>query len=190
MTGEKRSTADNRVVYRLVNVGVILTAVAATLVSWQGLVFVGRWAELPERMLWLMPLMIDLPIVVFTLGGLARRSRGETYWLFSLAGYGLTLVSATANFLHVVSIRGLSSLEGVAGSFLAALAPILVLLTTEALGALLAKPSKVTADSEAAAATVDALTEALERARTTIADSRQEVAELEKYRDNFGRGPA
>ncbi|KAB1661647.1 DUF2637 domain-containing protein [Pseudoclavibacter sp. CFCC 13796] len=190
MNAEKRSTADNRFVYRMVNVGVILTAVAATLVSWQGLVFVGRWAELPERMLWLMPLMIDLPIVVFTLGGLARRSRGESYWLFSLAGYGLTMVSAIANFLHVVSIRGLGSLEGVAGSFLAALAPVLVLLTTEALGALLAKPSAAAADTESAAATVDALTAALERAGTALTASRQEIIELEKYRDNFGRGHA
>lgn len=191
---EKRTSADNRVVYRLVNAGVVLTALAAALVSWNGLVFVGAWAELPAGLTWLMPLMIDLPIIVFTLGGLARRSRGESHWLFSLAGYALTSVSAAANFLHVVSVRGLGTLEGVVGSCLSSMAPVLVLLTTEAMGALLARPGT---DPAEAGVALDDLGEAVGRARERIdelderlAASRVEVEELEPYRDHFGRAVA
>ncbi|WP_028245478.1 DUF2637 domain-containing protein [Pseudoclavibacter soli] len=183
---EIRSSADNRLVYRLVNVGVVLTALAATLVSWNGLTFVGVWAELPGGMLWLMPLMIDLPIVVFTMGGLARRSRAESYWLFSLAGYALTVVSAAANFLHVVSIRGLDTLEGVVGSCLSAMAPVLVLLTTEALGALLAKPQRAP-DAEQVAGSVDELTRALAAAHAEVVNSQSAQAESERYREHAAR---
>ncbi|MEV5068885.1 DUF2637 domain-containing protein [Microbacterium sp. LMI12-1-1.1] len=135
-----RFNADAIGIYRAVNVGVLLSALAAVLISWNGLAYVGQWVLLPPFMTWLVPVMIDVPIVVFTLATLARRSRGESTFFLALAAYVLTATSAGANFLHVAAERPLNTIEGAVGASIAALAPMLVLLTTEALGTLITKP--------------------------------------------------
>ncbi|MDF2695264.1 MAG: hypothetical protein K0S65_3647 [Labilithrix sp.] len=135
-----RFNADHIGIYRAVNLGVLISALAAVLISWNGLAYVGQWLLLPPHFTWLVPVMIDVPIVVFTLATLSRRSRGESIWLLNFAAYLLTSISALANFLHVAAERPLNTIEGAVGSSLAALAPMLVLLTTEALGTLITKP--------------------------------------------------
>lgn len=137
-----RFNPDNIWLYRAVNVGVVLTALAAVLISWQGLVYVASWMELQGPWRALVPIMIDLPIVVFTLATLSKKGRGEAYILLALVAYLLTAVSAAANFLHVTAVRPLDTMEGWVGAILAALAPMLVLLTTEALGTLITKPPR------------------------------------------------
>ena len=137
-----RWNADTITLYRAVNIGVVATAFAAVLISWQGLVYVAAWMKLDGYWTWLLPLAIDLPIVVFTLATLARKARGEGVIFLSVIAYGMTAISSFANFLHVTDAGPVTSLQVGVGASLAALAPILVLLTTEALGLIATKPPR------------------------------------------------
>lgn len=145
-----RMNADALVLYRAVNAGVIIAAAAAIGVSWSGLYAVGAWLLLEPTWAWLVPVMIDVPIVVMTLGMLAKRSRGESLWLMSIAAYGLTAVSSAANFIHVAADErtDMTTVQGWLGSGVAGLAPMLVLLTTEVLGSLVTKPPRATKASK------------------------------------------
>ena len=145
-----RMNADALVLYRAVNAGVIIAAAAAIGVSWSGLYAVGAWLLLEPMWAWLVPVMIDVPIVVMTLGMLAKRSRGESLWLMSIAAYGLTAVSSAANFIHVAADErtDMTTVQGWLGSGVAGLAPMLVLLTTEVLGSLVTKPPRATKASK------------------------------------------
>jgi len=139
-----RFNGDNVWIYRAVNAGVVIVALAAVMASWQGLVAVAAWF-LPTAWTWVLPIALDVAIVVFTLGILPRKSRGESTWLLSLAAYALTSISAAANALHVI-LEPLpnveSDLQRYVGASLAALMPMLVLLTTEVLGMLITKPTR------------------------------------------------
>lgn len=159
-----RFNADHIGLYRAVNYGILVTAVAAVLVSWQGLSAAARWLLLPEFFTWLLPVMIDVPIVVFTLGILNRKARGEGTFLLAFGAYGLTLISASTNFFHVVvetptTQGGTTDIAALTpnllaehfqalpitawfGASLAGLAPLLVLLTTEVLGLMMTKPPR------------------------------------------------
>ena len=138
-----RFNADHIALYRAVNAGVIITALAAIAISWQGLTAVGSWF-LPIYAAWLLPIAVDVAIVVFTLATLSRRSRGESVGLLLLGAYGLTGVSAVANFGHVVlePRPDLQPLQLGIAATLAGLAPLLILLTTEVLGTLITKPPR------------------------------------------------
>lgn len=158
-----RINADSIILYRLVLAGVILTALAAFAVSWTGLLAVGGWF-LPTTIAWIVPVMIDLPIAVMTLGLLGRRSRGESVLLMSIAAYGLTAVSAAANLLHIAESMPLNTIRGGFSGFLAALAPMLVLLTSEILGALITKPPRAEReDLKAQVKSLEKANRALER---------------------------
>ncbi len=138
-----RINADHINLYWLIVAGIMATATAAIITSWNGLVYVAQWQQLAPEWRWVTPVMIDVAIVVFTLGALAKRSRGESLLLFQIGAYGLTAISSTANFLHTVAIGGLSSFEDYTGAGLNALAPLLILLTTEVLGSLITRPKRV-----------------------------------------------
>lgn len=138
-----RINADHIFLYWLIVAGILATAAAAIITSWNGLIFVAEWQGLAWEWRWVTPVMIDVAIVVFTLGSLAKKSRGEHVWLFLLGAYGLTAISSTANFLHTTALRGLDSYEDWTGALLNALAPLLILLTTEVLGALVTRPKRV-----------------------------------------------
>lgn len=154
-----RFNPDNVWIYRAVNAGVIIVALAAVMASWQGLVAVAAWF-LPAAWTWVLPIALDVAIVVFTLGILPRKGRGESIWMLSLAAYGLTAISAAANAMHVIleplpTIE--SDLQRYVGASLAALMPMLVLLTTEVLGMLITKPTRADrARDKLAAARVEA----------------------------------
>lgn len=144
-----RLNADHIALYRLVVAGVIVTALAAVAISWQGLTAVGSWF-LPPAFAWLLPVAIDVAIVVFTLATLSRRSRGETVALLLVGAYGLTAVSAAANAMHVFlePVDGLGKLQTIIAAVLAGLAPMLILLTTEVLGTLITKPPRAETPSK------------------------------------------
>lgn len=137
-----RINADHIWLYRLVVAGILVAAAAAVITSWNGLVFVAEWQGLPSELRPVTPVMIDVPIIVLTLGALAKRSRGESPALFLVLALALTGVSAAANFLHTVAQRGLDDYADWGGAILNALAPGLVLLTTEVLGSLVTRPKR------------------------------------------------
>jgi hypothetical protein len=149
-----RFNPDNIGLYRAVNAGVIITALAAIAISWQGLTAVGGWF-LPDYAAWLLPIAIDVAIVVFTLATLARRARGESIVLLLIGAYGLTGVSAAANASHVFlePNPALGHVEVIIAATLAGLAPLLILLTTEVLGTLITKPPRVDGSSKKLAET-------------------------------------
>lgn len=136
-----RINADNIWLYRFISIGVIAGALSAFATSWAGLLYVAEWQALAPEWTWLTPVMIDIPIVVLSLGALAKRSRGENHWWFLAFAIFLTLLSSAANFAHTVAVRGLNDYTDWIGASLNALAPAFVLLTTEVLGSLVTRPS-------------------------------------------------
>lgn len=138
-----RINADHIVLYRLIVAGILATAAAAIVTSWNGLIYVAAWQQLVPGLRWVTPVMIDVAIVVFTLGDLAKKSRGESAVLFIVGKYSLTAISSAANFAHTVSISGLGDFQAVTGACLNTIAPPLILLTTEVLGALITRPKRI-----------------------------------------------
>lgn len=164
-----RLNADHIALYHLSVWGTIFVAAAAVAISWNGLSAAAAWLLLPPHLTWLLPAALDVTIVVFTLATLARRSRGEGVALLLLGAYGLTAISAATNALHVwlesprdlttatnaanaanattptdlaaTDLAATATLEIYVGTALAALAPMLILLTTEVLGTIITKPS-------------------------------------------------
>ena len=139
---QARINADNIWLYRFISLGVIAGALSAFATSWTGLLYVAGWQALPNGWEWLTPVMIDIPIVVLSLGALAKRSRGENHWWFLIFAIFLTLLSSAANFAHTVSVNGLRDYTDWIGATLNGLAPAFVLLTTEVLGSLVTRPVK------------------------------------------------
>lgn len=139
-----RFNPDSILIYRAVNFGVIMVAIAAVVVSWNGLMAVASWMLMPPELAWIVPVMLDFVIVVFTIGILPRKARGESVFLLALGAYALTAISSAANFAHVVmeSPVGTPAFQVYAGAALAGLAPMLILLTTEVLALLITRPSK------------------------------------------------
>lgn len=135
-----RINADNIWLYRFIAIGVIAGALSAFATSWTGLLYVAGWQALPVGWEWLTPVMIDIPIVVLSLGALAKRSRGENQWWFLAFAIFLTALSSAANFAHTVSVNGLNDYTNWIGASLNGLAPAFVLLTTEVLGSLVTRP--------------------------------------------------
>lgn len=123
-------------------IGVVIVFTAALLTSWQGLVWVAAQQQLAPEWRWITPIMIDVPIVVMTVAGIVFRQRRDTTWLVNAGAVLLTAISSAANFLHTVSIAGLGTFEAWIGATINALAPWLVLLTTEVLGALITRPRR------------------------------------------------
>ena len=138
---QTRINADNIWLYRFIALGVIAGALAAFATSWAGLLYVAGWQALPTEWQWLTPVMIDIPIVVLSLGALAKRSRGENQWWFLAFAIFLTLLSSAANFAHTVAVAGLVDYTNWIGALLNGLAPAFVLLTTEVLGSLVTRPT-------------------------------------------------
>ncbi|CAB5219288.1 Protein of unknown function DUF2637 [uncultured Caudovirales phage] len=138
---QTRINADNIWLYRFIALGVVAGALAAFATSWAGLLYVAGWQALPAEWQWLTPVMIDIPIVVLSLGALAKRSRGENQWWFLAFAIFLTLLSSAANFAHTVAVAGLNDYTNWIGALLNGLAPAFVLLTTEVLGSLVTRPA-------------------------------------------------
>lgn len=143
---------DHIGMHRLILVGVIGTLLAAVLTSWNGLVFVARAQLLAEWLLWLTPVMIDVPLIVLTLARGALRKRGiRTRGL--LAGIvALTVFSSSANGLHTIAEGGFDSIPAVIGTLTNALSPWLILAMTEVLWLVVTRPMRPRARGKRAVA--------------------------------------
>lgn len=141
-----RINLDNIWIYRSVALIVVGCGLAAVAASWEGLMYVSSWLELPSYLRWILPVMIDLPIAGLALGALSLKSVGRPFTaaLFTATAIVFTAMSGAANFLHVVSIRGLDDYTDWTGALGKGLAPAITLVMTEALGALIAKQKTVT----------------------------------------------
>lgn len=122
--------------------------VAATLTSglagtsfaltFAALLDVAAWANVPARLAWAVPVMLDAAIVVYTLAVLVHRARREnaaTAWL-PLAGF--TTVSVVANAAHAGAVP--PAWQALIGTLVAGLAPVAVLLATHTLARLIVAP--------------------------------------------------
>lgn len=140
-----RINMDSIVVYRMVAAIVVLSALAAVIASWDGLLYVSAWLMLPAYLSWILPVMIDLPISGLALGALSLKSLGRpfTAGLFTATAIVFVALAGAANFLYVVSARGLDDFTDWTGAIAKGLAPAITLVMTEALGALIAKQKVV-----------------------------------------------
>jgi hypothetical protein len=109
----------------LVTLLVLAIGAGAFILSYDALLAVARQNGQPIDKAWIWPLLIDAPLVVFTLGLLVyqlMRERVRFWWLL-VAGY--TLATIAFNLAHAP--------ETVLGRVVAVVAPLGLFLTTEAL---------------------------------------------------------
>lgn len=124
----------------LIVAATLTTGLAGTsfALTFAALLDVAVWANVPARLAWAVPVMLDAAIVVYTLAVLvhrARRERAATAWL-SLAGF--TTVSVVANAAHAGAVP--PAWQAMIGTLVAGLAPVAVLLATHTLARLIVAP--------------------------------------------------
>lgn len=130
---------DNIRMHRTVVAGTIVSLSAAVAVSWSGLTFIAGWQLLPPMLLWLTPVMIDVPLIVLTLSRGALTKRGvQARWIlwFIIA---LTAFSSFANIAHTIDGQDATELSVRVGAATNGLAPWLILLLTEVLWLVITK---------------------------------------------------
>jgi len=79
-----RLNPDSRPVTWAAVLFAVVVAVAAFVWSWNALVEVGPWVGLPPSQSWVVPVVLDGAMIVFTLSALVQRARGNsarTEWL-------------------------------------------------------------------------------------------------------------
>lgn len=108
--------------------------------------------QVPEPIHFIVPIVIDLALVLFTLATLVRRSRNESTVFTNGATAFWTMVSVAANVLHVLVPAGAPA-DWIAGTYvgatLSALMPLAALGSSLVVESVLIEPA---AKSEAAAA--------------------------------------
>ncbi|MCR6706198.1 MAG: DUF2637 domain-containing protein [Cellulomonas sp.] len=130
----KLNADSGTLVYSVV---VLVTALGITSLaaSFSGLIAVSEWARLDPHLRWTTPVGLDGAILVYTFAALVRRARGESTrlaWTGVIAG---TMLSATANAVHVLmdgAALDAPWVRGV-GAGIAALAPVLAALSVHQL---------------------------------------------------------
>lgn len=140
----KRINPDSRAILWLTVVIAGLLGAASFAVSFAGLTAVAAWAGIPPWMAWTLPMFIDGAIVLYSLAVLVHRVRGENTVASWVSLLFFTLVSVFANGTHAYSINVASAApvwQMVAGSILAAMAPVAVFSVTEELGRLVLDPT-------------------------------------------------
>lgn len=123
--------------------GTIAVALAAFTISVSGLLAVARWQHTPDFLHFLTPVMVDLPIAVFTTMTITFKYREQhlPMWLARVLSFAFAGFSAAANFLHTTSVSGgLDTYEQWIGAVFNGVAPLVVLACTEFLGHLITRP--------------------------------------------------
>ena len=131
---------DHIGMHRVVVFGVMVTLAAAVLTSWTGLLWVAEQQLLPSQLLWVTPVMIDVPLIVLTLARGALKKRGIEKKRLLVGIIALTLFSSVANLLHTIAETGFSTIPAVLGALTNALAPWLIVAMTEVLWLVVTKP--------------------------------------------------
>lgn len=132
---------DSIWMFRFVAIGVFIVFAASVTISSFGLYAVGIAQGLPPNVAWVTPVMIDVPILVFTGAALIQKRRGNRFArVFASFGVGfMTLVSAILNYLHSYYAIGIDTIEGATGTAVNTLAPVLIFMSTETLVFLVTK---------------------------------------------------
>lgn len=95
--------------------------------SFFGLASLAAYMAIPVALQYVVPAVIDLALILFTLATLLRRARGQSTWKTNSATAFWILVSMAANTFHVLVAAGPVSGWGVgtyAGATLSALMPL------------------------------------------------------------------
>lgn len=105
-------------------------------------VWVGEQIGLPIWLRFAVPVAIDMPLIAFALGAVARRAQGESAILPWLSLALFTCASVAANAWHGLVVAGENGALVVGVVAVSALVPMGVLLTSEsALGILVSRPA-------------------------------------------------
>lgn len=137
-----RMSGDAFGLHLVVQIGVIVIAIASFTISFTSLLDVARWQETPEVLHFLTPVMIDAPVVVLGAATIIFKHREQlaAMHLVRTGSVVATAYSSAANFLHTVSVRGLDTYEDWIGATFNASCPWWVLVCTEILGHLITRP--------------------------------------------------
>jgi hypothetical protein len=137
-----RIGGDHPSLHWIVVIGTILTGLASFTISFTSLLAVAVWQRTPEEIHVLTPVMIDLPVIVFSVATMIFKHREQrgAMWFARILSWFVTALSSGANFLHTASIGGLDTYEDWIGAGFNGLAPIFVYCTTEILGSILTRP--------------------------------------------------
>ena len=81
--------------------GNALYALLVLTASYGGLYGIAEYTGLPTYMWWIIPLVIDIPLVLASFNALIFRRRGESQTMSWMILIGATIISSSANFLKV-----------------------------------------------------------------------------------------
>lgn len=98
--------------------------------SFFGLASLAAFMAIPVALQYVVPAVIDLALILFTLATLLRRARGQSTWMTNTATAFWILISMAANTFHVLVAAGPASGWGAgtyAGAALSALMPVAAL---------------------------------------------------------------
>lgn len=147
---ERRTGAAARVnpddirVFRAVLVGSLLLPLITFAASFQFQRAFGVYTPLEEAWWWVIPCILELPLVVLTPVILIFRRRHESTigpWITMIV---LTAAASAINFIHAVTEQGLDSVTDWAGAVFVAAWPVLTLVTFKFFSRLAVKPEPKT----------------------------------------------
>jgi len=116
----------------LIGVGVV--ALCAFALSFNSMAAVALWAMFPQPLNYLVPVVLDLSIVMFTATAWRQEAIGQSTtlaWFFTALFTGL---SAAGNFLHVFVESTLPLPIKICGAALSALMPLVIFAVTHIVG--------------------------------------------------------
>jgi hypothetical protein len=152
----------------------------AFIISYDALYSTGLANGTPERWAWIWPLLIDGPLVVFTIAALAAQLTRQSIKLWAALVITYTLATVAFNLSHAQPTP--------LGWLVAIVAPVGLLLTTEALRHL----AKGTIERAAAVQSLAELSEISDKARADLdrieRQKQQAIAALEAIRTELKAG--
>ncbi|MEO5920465.1 MAG: hypothetical protein ABIQ01_04905 [Pseudolysinimonas sp.] len=137
-TGAGATWNSDHIVVHWIVVALLLGAVvSAGVASIDGLLHAAHWI-VPAPLLWTLPVAVDVFLFGTALATLALRRRGAIAATIACVVITLVLVlfSASMNWLYIYTTVGIDTTEGLAGAWIKAAMPVLLLAATEIVAAL------------------------------------------------------
>lgn len=158
--------SDHIAVHWIVVVLLLAAVVSAGIASIEGLLHAAAWI-VPPPLQWTLPVAVDVFLFATALATLALRRRGAYGAVIACMVMTLVLVlfSATTNWLYIYTTVGIGTTEGLAGAWIKASMPVLLLAATEIVAALTSTRN-------------NRVNSPLNRSKKKLADSRAEVKSL------------